>query len=221
MTASEAAEHTTALDRVVLKEAANLARTLRDRGRADLRIGINLAEAHLKMPDIVDQYLWLLDAHGVTPSQFRIEILETTLLEERASHVIENVLRFREAGFAIDLDDFGTGHTAIASLRSLNVDRIKIDRSLVTGVDSDPNLAILTDAIVGLGRRLGLDVLAEGVERAEEAEALEQMGCTSFQGYHFARPMPAQECVAILDSAPAKIARLDSAIAQNQARRTS
>jgi diguanylate cyclase (GGDEF)-like protein len=165
--ASEAAGHTPAIDRAVLLEAVDLARLLRDHVRTDLRFGINLAEAHLNTPDIVDQYLWLLDAHGAAPSQFRIEIVETSLLEERASHVIKNVQRFSAAGFAIDLDDFGTGHTAIATLRSLPVDRIKIDRSLVAGVDSDPDLAILTDAIVGLGRRLGLDVLAEGVERAE------------------------------------------------------
>ena len=195
LAASEAAGHTTALDRVVLREAVVLAQRLRDLGRTELRIGINLADAHLKTPDIVDQYLWQLQAYGVKPSQFRIEVLETTLLEERASHVIDNVLRFREAGFAIDLDDFGTGHTAIASLHSLEVDRIKIDRSLIAGVDSDPNLAILTDAIVGLGRRLGLDVLAEGVECGEEAKALEQMGCTSFQGFHFAGPMAAADCL--------------------------
>ena len=144
---------------------------------------------------MVDQYIWLLEANGVKPQQFRIEILESTLLDERASHLVGTIARFREAGFAIDLDDFGTGHTAIASLRSFDVDRIKIDRGLVAGIHQDAELAILTDAIVALGRRLGLSVLAEGVEREEEVMMLKDIGCTCFQGFYFAHPMSSAECL--------------------------
>lgn len=184
-----------AIDRAVLDEAVGFAADLKARGREALRISLNLSSAQLKHPSVVDQYLWLLESKGLEPNQFRIEILESTLLEDRASHVAENIRRFRKEGFLIDLDDFGTGHTAIASLRHFPVDRIKIDRSLVQNIHKDAELAILTDAIVSLGRRLGLHVLAEGIECAEEHAVLTEIGCTCVQGYRFAYPMAAATCL--------------------------
>lgn len=195
LSACEAAGVVASIDRAVLEEAASFARTLRDHRLSKLRISLNLSSSQLKQRGLVDQYLWVLASHGVEPGQFRIEILESTLLEDRASHVEENIRRFSEEGFLIDLDDFGTGHTAIASLRHFPVDRIKIDRSLVRDVDRDPELTILTDAVVSLGRRLGLRVLAEGVERQEEIDVIKAMGVTCAQGFLFSEPLSARDCM--------------------------
>jgi len=94
--------------------------------------------------------------------------------------------------------DWKAGYTAIASLHRFPVDRIKIDRSLVAGVDKDHDLMILTDAVVSLGRRLGLRVLAEGIETEEEYRCLLDMGATCVQGFKFARPMSSSDCLSWL-----------------------
>jgi hypothetical protein len=91
-------------------------------------------------------------------------------------HVDENLRRLVDAGFALELDDFGTGHAAIANLRKYPLERIKIDRSLVAGIDLDVDLVMITSAITNLARSLGLKVLAEGVETAGELEVLRQIG---------------------------------------------
>ena len=200
LAASEKAGLMAAIDRSVFAEAVKLAKQLKQIGRSDLPISINVSSVQLKQRDIVEQYLWVIDANDLSQSQFRIEVLESTLLEERSAHVIDNLVRFHELGFKIDLDDFGTGHTAIASLHQLPVDRIKIDRSLVTGLAQDRNLAILTGVIASLGAQLDLEVVAEGVENEADLKAVRGLGIATVQGYLFAKPMPATDCLTSLNS---------------------
>ncbi len=198
--ACEAAGLSAEIDQAVLEQAMAFASQLKAMRRTEIQININLSTTQLKQPQIVDKYLRRLAAKGLAPGQFRIEVLETALIEERASSMAENIRRFSDAGFLIDLDDFGTGHTAIDSLRRFPVDRIKIDRSLVAFVDRDPKLAIVTEALVGLARKLDLSVLGEGVEREEEVEFLRNMGCTCVQGFLLGKPMPREECLELIDA---------------------
>ncbi len=193
--ASDTAGLMSAIDRVVLDEALEFAAELDDLGLGALRLGINISSAQLKDPEIVDQYLWRLAGRGLSPDRFCIEVLESTLLDQRVSHIVDNVQKFANAGFLVDLDDFGTGHTAIASLREYPVTRIKIDRSLISNVDLEADLEKLTGAVVALGRGLGIQVLAEGVEREGEYDAALRMGCTCVQGDLFAEPMRREDCL--------------------------
>ena len=183
------------IDQVVMQHALSFARQLTDLGLSDIRVSINLSSAQLHDPKTVSRFLWDVKVHDLNPEQIGIEVLESTFLDVRSSQAVKSVLEFAEAGFSIDLDDFGTGHTAISSLRDLPVDRIKIDRSLISGVDRDAELHIITDAVVGLGRKLGLRVLAEGIETEGERLAAETMGCTCVQGYLFAQAMPADSAI--------------------------
>jgi EAL domain-containing protein (putative c-di-GMP-specific phosphodiesterase class I) len=109
-------------------------------------------------------------------------------------------------GCGIDLDDFGTGHTAIANLRRFAVRRLKIDRSFVTRVDESREQQQMIAAILSLAERLGLDTLAEGVETAGEQAMLAQLGCGHLQGYAIARPMPLEETEAWLRRHAARVA---------------
>jgi EAL domain-containing protein (putative c-di-GMP-specific phosphodiesterase class I) len=183
------------IDQVVMQHALSFAKQLADAGRSDIRVSINLSSAQLHDAETVSRFLWDVQALDLTPEQICIEVLESTFLDVRSSQAVRSVLEFAEAGFSIDLDDFGTGHTAISSLRKLPVARIKIDRSLISGVDRDAELHIIADAVIGLGRKLGLQVLAEGVETESERLAAEAMGCTCVQGYFFAKAMPADEAI--------------------------
>lgn len=199
---------TPALDRVVLREATDFLNRLESQGLTELSVSVNVSATQLKDPDTVSQYIWMLEAKGLRPERLRIEILESTLLEERSSNIIENIKAFSAKGFPIDLDDFGTGHTAIISLRKYPVDRIKIDRSLISGIDTDGSLRIIVDALISLGRGLNLKVLTEGIERQSEHELVRVLGATCVQGFLFAQPMTAEDCVAWLSRKPDSVRRL-------------
>lgn len=134
--------------------------------------------------------LQYIDQCGIQPSNLRIELLESTLLDERSVTIVKNVQHLISLGFAVELDDFGTGHAAIATLRKFDVSRIKIDRSLVENIDSEPELREITGAIINLAERLNIQVLAEGVETQDEQATLNELGCSVAQGYLHARPMP-------------------------------
>lgn len=195
MPASEKAGMVAAIEQAVQREALAFAKRLKSAGREDLRISLNLSDVRLKDKHIVDEFEWALDANGLSPNQFRLELLESTLLDERTINAAENVKRFHELGYKIDLDDFGTGHTAIASLHRFPIDRIKIDRSLVSGIGEDPQLAILAKAVSALGNRLGIEVLAEGIESKSDMAAIRKMDVDFVQGFLFSKAVTAQRCM--------------------------
>jgi EAL domain-containing protein (putative c-di-GMP-specific phosphodiesterase class I) len=112
--------------------------------------------------------------------------------------VVVKLDTFRRAGIGISLDDFGTGYSAMAYLKKFAIDHLKIDRSFVRDMVSDPNDHAIIEAIIVMAHKLGIRVIAEGVETAEQSAQLSEAGCDFAQGYHFARPMPAAEFEALL-----------------------
>lgn len=188
--AAEEANLMDALDQRMLEKACSVMPELAGAGYENARISLNLTGLRLADPKIVDRVRQTAEVRGVRPDQLVLEILESALLDDRSAHVSDNINGFVDAGFTVELDDFGTGHAAIASLRKYPLERIKIDRSLVTGIDRDPELVMITSAITNLAKSLGLRVLAEGVENAAELVVLQQIGCTCVQGFFFGRPMP-------------------------------
>lgn len=183
------------LDAQVLTMACDAADKLRCAGVSHPRVSVNLSASRLSDPDLLGSIRQNLAQYDLQPDQLVIEILESTLLDDRSSHVIENIHTLSAAGLSIELDDFGTGHAAIASLRQFPVDRIKIDRSLVSGIDRDEELRMITTAIQNLCNSLGLSVICEGVETAAELDVLRECGCTEVQGYVYARPKPVDELI--------------------------
>ncbi|WP_159980116.1 EAL domain-containing protein [Roseobacter cerasinus] len=168
--------------------------TLTRRGIANPRVSLNLSSAQLGNETVVE---WLLDERfmrNVSATQVNIEVLESTLLDERVDRIGQNIMALSNAGFRIELDDFGTGHTALASLTRFPVHQIKVDRSLVNGVDQDSRKRAIAGGLYLVCRKLGIEAIAEGVETAAELNALQEFGFTNFQGYHFARPSPNSGC---------------------------
>ncbi|KAA9010473.1 putative bifunctional diguanylate cyclase/phosphodiesterase [Histidinibacterium aquaticum] len=196
--AAETARLIDSIDSEVLRLACTAARSLRGAGIGEPRVSVNLSTMRLSDPRLLDQISWHLQCAGLAPQNLVLEILESTLLDERVANVVENVHRLSNAGFSIELDDFGTGHAAIANLRRFPVDRVKIDRSLVAGLDRDEELRIITTSILALCRGLGIEVLCEGVQTEGERALLEQAGCSGVQGFHFAGPMPPDDLLAWL-----------------------
>ncbi len=156
------------------------------------RVALNVAPDHLQDPDLVDQLLAVMRAHGADPRRFEVELTETALVADMnaARRTIEALKR---EGITIALDDFGAGYSSLAYLSQLSFDKIKIDRSFVATLHERSESAKIVSAIVGLGASLGVQVVAEGVETERDARTLASLGCGAAQGFLFARPLPLAE----------------------------
>jgi EAL domain-containing protein (putative c-di-GMP-specific phosphodiesterase class I) len=117
----------------------------------------------------------------------------------------------QELGVSFSIDDFGTGYSSLAYVKNFPVNRLKIDQGFIRNLESDLNDAAIVRAIVNLGHSLNLDVIAEGVERAEQLEILRKEGCDEVQGYFFSRPLPAKDFVQLFRREPGAIALARSA----------
>ncbi len=182
-----------AIDDQIFRKACRVVSQIGLLGAPKATVSVNLSTAQLCDPALVDRLLWTVDLENVEPSMICIEILEATLLSERTANVIRNVQELAHAGFGLELDDFGTGHTAIASLRNFPVSRIKIDKSLITDIDSDRSLQAITGAIIDLGKNLGINVLAEGIETEAELDYFASTACSQLQGFLIGHPMPFED----------------------------
>jgi EAL domain-containing protein (putative c-di-GMP-specific phosphodiesterase class I) len=160
------------------------------------KVAVNFAQADLNRPYLVSQLAWDIDRFGLTPDRLTVEILETVQSCAKTSRISANIAGLARLGCGIDLDDFGTGHATQAAVRHFAVGRIKIDRRFVRGVHSDPRLQNCISAIVDLGKELGLQTLAEGVESPADLAMLAALGCDAVQGFHIAPPMSANAMAA-------------------------
>lgn len=154
------------------------------------RVGVNFASEELRNPKLAERVAWELDRLNLDPSRLVVEVLETVMSAAPDDVIARNINALSQMGCSIDLDDFGTGHASIASLRRFAVKRIKIDRSFVMKVDTDPEQQRMVHAILTLADQLNLETIAEGVETAAEHTMLAQLGCANVQGFGIARPMP-------------------------------
>ncbi|MHB1100291.1 MAG: EAL domain-containing protein, partial [Burkholderiales bacterium] len=132
-----------------------------------------------------------LEQLGLTGNSIAVEITEGLLLETKSS-ATDRLHAMREAGLQISLDDFGTGYSSLSYLKQYPIDYLKIDQSFVRDMTTDPNDEALCEAIVVMAHKLGLKVIAEGVETAQQRDLLSAMGCDYAQGYLFSKPLPAE-----------------------------
>lgn len=164
-----------------------------------VRISVNVSPAQFRNPNFTSLLSTILDETGVEHHCVELEVTETYLVAnpEQARHSISAV---RDMGVSVALDDFGTGYSSIGYLRSFTFDKLKLDRSLITGIIADQRAQRFVQATIALADALGLDVVAEGVENEEEAVLLRLAGCREFQGFHLARPCTAAEFSALIRS---------------------
>ncbi len=164
--------------------------------RAGLRVpsvAVNFSASELRNPRLPERIRWELDRFDLKPDRLTVEILETVVAQSENDVISGNIAQLSAMGCGVDLDDFGTGHASIATLRRFRVRRLKIDRSYVTRVDQDREQQRMVSAIISLADRLGLQTLAEGVETAGEHAMLSQLGCGHVQGFGLARPMALED----------------------------
>jgi diguanylate cyclase (GGDEF)-like protein len=190
------AEHTAVmrlLTQRVVEEAVGQLAKWRAQGH-HFRVSVNVSVRDLHRPEWVDQIAGLLADHGVQPNRIQLEITEGALMAD-PRRVLVTLHRLDKLGVALSLDDFGTGYSSLQHLRRLPLAEVKVDRSFVLGMTSDPDDAAVVTSIIDLARALGLRVVAEGVEDDRTRRRLLSAGCEIAQGWYFARPMPPDELV--------------------------
>ncbi|SEN13144.1 diguanylate cyclase/phosphodiesterase [Pseudomonas sp. ok272] len=184
----------------VLDQACRQLREWHDQGFSDLRMAVNLSTVqlhHAELPRVVNN---LLQIYRLPPRSLELEVTETGLMED-ISTAAQHLLSLRRSGALIAIDDFGTGYSSLSYLKSLPLDKIKIDKSFVQDLLDDDDDATIVRAIIQLGKSLGMQVIAEGVETAEQEAYIISEGCHEGQGYHYSKPLPARELSAYLKQA--------------------
>jgi diguanylate cyclase (GGDEF)-like protein len=199
----------------VLEQACAQAAIWQRAGLPPFRLAVNVSAREFtpSLPGRVAETLrrYRLDAHWL-----ELEITESTLMHD-IEHVIAIMDRISALGVALSLDDFGTGYSSLSYLKRFPIDTLKIDRSFTTGIPQDPSDCAIASTIIGMGRKLGHRVIAEGVETLEQLEFLRQAGCDEVQGYLYGKPLPAYEFEKSLRENWLLMARADAGAASAEA----
>jgi diguanylate cyclase (GGDEF)-like protein len=157
-----------------------------------ITMAVNVSARQFSQNDFVSQVLSIMTETGANPQRLKLELTES-LLVQNVEEVIEKMVALKAAGVGFSLDDFGTGYSSLSYLKRLPLDQLKIDRSFVRDILVDANDAIICKSTIALAESMGLAVIAEGVETDEQRNALFRLGCHSYQGYWFSRPLPINE----------------------------
>ncbi|WP_338847045.1 EAL domain-containing protein [Massilia sp. W12] len=179
----------------VLQRAIQLIASWQNTPLEHLRLALNLSARQCQISSLVPVLDRLLTQAGVAGEKLEMEITETAAMSD-PEQTRELLRALRQRGIQVAIDDFGTGYSSLSYLKLFAIDRIKIDRSFVKDIETDPNDAVIVSATIALAHSLGLEVIAEGVESAAQCEFLRNRGCDEAQGYYFARPLPLIDFIA-------------------------
>lgn len=189
------------LSRWVMAQACHDARTLVDQGLLAGRMAVNLSPMQFHRPSFLATLRGVLDETGLPPSHLELELTEGILMRDTEG-AIDILNALNGMGISTAIDDFGTGFSSLGYLRTLPIDKIKIDRSFVRDVTASDKDAAICQGVITLARELDLRVVAEGIETRDQHDYLRRHGCEVFQGFLFARPMPLDALVAWLEARP-------------------
>jgi EAL domain-containing protein (putative c-di-GMP-specific phosphodiesterase class I) len=169
---------------------------------ADMIVAVNLSVSQFKHRDLTGQVRSALERTGLPANRLELEITENVLIQDTEA-TLETLNQLRQLGVGISMDDFGTGYSSLSYLRKFPFDKIKLDRSFVSGVDDLGTDAAIVRTVLSLARDLGMTATAEGVETQDQLIFLRQEGCPQVQGFLIGRPMPQEQLRSYLDTAGA------------------
>jgi diguanylate cyclase (GGDEF)-like protein len=162
-------------------------------------VSVNFSPRQFRRSNFVGHIVERVQHRGVSPTRFQIEITETAIFDD-AERAADTLYRLRQMGFRIALDDFGTGYSSLYNIRKFALDCLKIDRSFVDGMGRERESSAIVHSIIHLGRALGMEVVAEGVETEAQLQALRVAGCSHLQGYFLARPMDSEDALMLANA---------------------
>ena len=161
-------------------------------GLPDVDISVNVAPRQFRRFELIDEVANALLIAGVSPKRLRMEITESLLMDNDLQ-ALDIMSRLKSTGVRIELDDFGTGYSSLGRIGAFPIDGLKVDRSFIGKITHDEHSRVIARAIIGLAQSLGLGIIAEGIETADQVELLTAFGCTQGQGHYFSQPIPASE----------------------------
>jgi len=196
----------------VLEISCAMIRQLNQLGYAELSVAVNLSPLQFGQKDLVEQILATLARHGVPGNRLELEITETTMMTN-LTQTVDTLNQLVSAGIVISIDDFGTGYSSLSYLKRFPIKTLKIDRSFIRDMISDPSDAQLVETIILMAHNLGIGVVAEGVESREQLDWLKSRGCEQIQGFYYSRPLPAAAFFTYLQEAGASLSLASAPIA--------
>lgn len=182
----------------ILREACTFLKKVHSLGHTNVGISVNISVVQMSRLNFAARVLAILEEVGLTPSYLRLEITESVLMESY-DLIKGQIAELRKIGVQMALDDFGKGYSSLSYLKVLPLDTLKIDKSFIDLVPGSQNDVFLTSHIISIGHSLNLQVVAEGVEKQEQLDYLEQHGCDSFQGYLYSPPVAESAAIALLN----------------------
>lgn len=197
---AEESGHIAQLGNFVLQEACRTAASWPKVAGSDLLISVNVSPQQFFSQDLTEVIKTAITEYQLDPTRLEIEITEGTLVRD-ADEAIRILTALRDLGVRIAVDDFGTGYSSLSYLQRFPLDRLKIDRAFIKEIEANPNDRRITHAIVDLGRSLGLNVIAEGVETAEQYDQLADMLCDEIQGFLVSPPVSALQSIGLIEKA--------------------
>ena len=177
-----------------LREACKMNKQWQDAGYAHMSVAVNLSPKQFYHPNIVQIIATALKETGLNPNYLELEITETAMMDDanKATTILADI---KSTGVQISIDHFGAGYFSISQLKKFPLTLLKIDQSFIKGIPNNPNDSAITTAIIALAHNLGLEVVAEGVETAEQVQYLSLQNCDMVQGYFLSQPLPAEQIV--------------------------
>ena len=175
---------------------AQSAAWLRD-GLPPLCMAVNLSPRQFTDPELVSNIVHVLEETGIPPELLELEITESTMMRD-VEHALAKLSAIRQLGVRLAIDDFGTGYSSLSQLKRFPIDTLKVDRSFIRDIPTNAEDIAITEAIIAMGRSLGVTVVAEGVETAEQQAFLSTRACHEMQGFFFSRPAPPEDFVELL-----------------------
>lgn len=185
----------------VIREACRQIAEWRSQGLGTVSVAVNLSARQLHQPGLIASISETLRSLGIAPRHLCVELTESMIMNN-ARRSIAAINRLQELGLHLSLDDFGTGYSSFSYLKTFTVDELKIDKSFVRDLHVGARDLRIVQAIIAIGHTLGIEVVAEGVETADQADILRELGCDRLQGYHFGRPMDALSFTELLRQSP-------------------
>jgi diguanylate cyclase (GGDEF)-like protein/PAS domain S-box-containing protein len=179
------------LGKWVLREGCRQARAWRDAGLPAIRVAINISAVELRARNFVDGVRDILNATGFDPHDLELEVTETALLQNAKGAAVV-IGELKKLGVRLALDDFGTGYSSLSHVRRFPIDTLKIDRSFVRDLTTSNDDACIVQAMIGMGKSMRMQVIAEGIETQEQLECLRRYGCPEGQGFYFSRAINAE-----------------------------
>jgi EAL domain-containing protein (putative c-di-GMP-specific phosphodiesterase class I) len=156
------------------------------------RVSVNVSARQFRQPELVDAIRRIVTEAGIVPSTLGVEITESALVDD-PGNAATTLTRLKDMGLTISIDDFGTGYSSLSYLKRFPIDYLKIDRTFVRDIATDPDDAAIVTAVIQMAKSLKLGVIAEGVESEDQLNFLRERGCETAQGFYFAKPLPPEQ----------------------------